>query len=1778
MSNWDTSNISDFSYAFYNGNATGAKVDFDMSNGWNVENMTQAIDIIAGYKTNSLSTANYDSTLISWASQNVNSNVSINFGNAQYSYEAAAARQTLIDTYGWTITDGGQAVVPEFVIQVKTDNAGTSADNEFTLPWIGIYDVDWGDGNTDTGVTDAQTHTYSTSGTYDVAVTATTGRIYFNNGGDKAKLLDIKNWGTCAWTSMEKAFYSCRGLSNISAIDVINLTNCTSLSAMFRNSSVSQIYTSNWDVSNITSLYQTFTFCSNIQSLDVSSWDVSSVISMESLFRGMTALTTLDVSSWDVSNLSGIGASRFIFQDSPNINPDISNWVLGNNSLEKMLEDADSFDRSLANWDISSTPNLLNFMQNASGMSTANYDATLISWASQNPTSTNANFGGSQYTYEAAAARQTLIDTYGWTITDGGQAVSPEFALKWETTTPNEEIQIGVGDGTFDYVIDWGDGTVESYTTNDNISHTYATAGDHITKITGDFPHMNMQNITDDVYREKLRDVLNWGTIVWQDWTSMFRNCAGFTALTATDLPNLSNVTSFVHLASGGRFGYHYNSSVQNWDVSNVTSMHSFSHYGDWRNKISTWDTSNVTDFTNFLRSCGNFDNGGDLADMDNFDVSSAINMNWMFNRTTQMANVYIGSWDVSNVTSMNTIFNPLAMTNSGIENWDISNVWMFNQFNAYGQTDISLANWTPISMATAGGFWFSNNAMSVANYDATLISWAGQTLQNNVTFDFGSSQYTMGGAAEAARNTLINTYGWTITDGGGLFVGLLDTYPNASAAYSLRDLASASVGSAVVRVRRSSDNTEQDFTSAEITNGTLTTFTGANDGFVTTWYDQSGNGNNSAQATATTQPKLVSSGVVILDNGLPAIDYDASGLDYLSLASRISDVGSVFQVWNAEADTGANTQFILGDSSNYNYHAGTAENNILSGNASPSVYNGANYINSISYNFRNVYRPIEQCLISMIHLSSTNKVNQLTRDRGGNSRSWKGKMQEIILYSTDETSNLQGINENLNDHYNIYEHRGNIVGGLLFDYPTSNGAYSLRNLAEYDNGFWPVIRIRRSNDNVEQDIFATDITDGTLESFIGVGNDGFVTKWYNQIPALYGEQPNDASQTTAIKQPKLVSNGVVITDNGKPALFYDSTGTIGLTLLYDFDNINSVFQVLRTTSTTGREKSLILGTIYNGTPYNYLSGNEGQWLSNSAGTVIKNGSNYLNDDLIDMVATVRTTNQYLLSMIHTSAVAKVGSFSYDRNAPADRSWQGYMQEIILYPTDQTTNRDTIKTNINTEYDIYEPVNSGLLADYPGASAAYSLRNLVNATTNVVRVRRSNDNTEQDFTATDITDGTLATFCSGTDGFVAIWYDQSGSSNNAVQPAALGQPKIVENGLVLLSNNKPSLRFKEGSTKRYLNQPLYDELNSSFSVLSVVQADGNGSQYEGLLATNTMMKLARVNNGNWGTYPSGVTSTNLYTSTINLVTMISSDGNTGDFYTNNTSDGSFTSTDGQDRKSIGGINNQEFNGFISEMIIYPSDQSTNRTGIETNINTEYTIYPVYTDNLVASYSFDTDFSDYTGNNNLTAFGNATAGVAGGKVSDCAELDGDSDYTIASDSDDFSFTNGTNDLPFSISFWANFGSGGTCWILSKRDISTNAEYQVVFANGSLFGMNIFSQGGNQVYIAATTPFSPSTGGTTWQHFAVTYDGSETFIGVKMYIDGVSQTLTNTSSGTYLGMQNGSQPINIGSAGWSPTSNEFDGKLDEFHIWKNRELTAAEVLDIYNTENAGNSILP
>jgi len=105
----------------------------------------------------------------------------------------------------------------------------------------------------------------------------------------------------------------------------------------------------------------------------------------------------------------------------------------------------------------------------------------------------------------------------------------------------------------------------------------------------------------------------------------------------------------------------------------------------------------------------------------------------------------------------------------------------------------------------------------------------------------------------------------------------LLDLYSSAAAAYSVRKLRTAYSDSAI-RVRRSSDNTEQNigFTAlGNLDTTELTTFCGAGNGFITTWYDQSGNANNSIQTTAANQPQIVNAGSIILQNGKPSVQFD---------------------------------------------------------------------------------------------------------------------------------------------------------------------------------------------------------------------------------------------------------------------------------------------------------------------------------------------------------------------------------------------------------------------------------------------------------------------------------------------------------------------------------------------------------------------------------------------------------------------------------------------------------------------------------------------------------------------------------------------------------------------------------------------------------------------------------------------------------------------------------------------------------------------------------------
>jgi len=155
----------------------------------------------------------------------------------------------------------------------------------------------------------------------------------------------------------------------------------------------------------------------------------------------------------------------------------------------------------------------------------------------------------------------------------------------------------------------------------------------------------------------------------------------------------------------------------------------------------------------------------------------------------------------------------------------------------------------------------------------------------------------------------------------------LLDQYPGAAAAYSLRKLRSGYTGPCV-RVRRSSDNAEQDFTASEITDGTLTSFCGSGDGFVRAWYGQSQNLVDATETKEADQPQIVNQGSVITDNlGDPAIEFDGSstGLSTPSGAVEIfgnSDyfVAVYFTAQNPDSNQGSLFSYDDGDASKWVY------------------------------------------------------------------------------------------------------------------------------------------------------------------------------------------------------------------------------------------------------------------------------------------------------------------------------------------------------------------------------------------------------------------------------------------------------------------------------------------------------------------------------------------------------------------------------------------------------------------------------------------------------------------------------------------------------------------------------------------------------------------------------------------------------------------------------------------------------------------------------------------
>ena len=338
-----------------------------------------------------------------------------------------------------------------FIIEVKTDNAGTSNDNQFQFTGAeGNYNVVAKQSNviveTFDNLSGEETLTFANgAGTYILEVTPKEAnpfnRIRFNDNGDKSKAKDIKQFGSVLWSSFESAFAGCKNLIGTHT-DVPDLSNATSLGSMFfgaasYNGDLSAMQTStitdmgdmfrdatafnqdigSWNTSSVTNMSNMF-FNASTFNQNIGGWDTSNVTNMDSMFFGASSFNQ-NIGSWNTSNVTDM---RALFRNATAFNQDIGNWNTSNVIIiSGMFNGATAFNQDIGNWDVSNVTDM-DSMFNDANLSTENLTLIYENW-SQLALQQNVAFGAGTIQYNASgqAGRDILVNTYNWTITDGGQ-------------------------------------------------------------------------------------------------------------------------------------------------------------------------------------------------------------------------------------------------------------------------------------------------------------------------------------------------------------------------------------------------------------------------------------------------------------------------------------------------------------------------------------------------------------------------------------------------------------------------------------------------------------------------------------------------------------------------------------------------------------------------------------------------------------------------------------------------------------------------------------------------------------------------------------------------------------------------------------------------------------------------------------------------------------------------------------------------------------------------------------------------------------------------------------------------------------------------------------------------------------------------------------------------------------------------------------------------------------------------------------------------------------
>ena len=488
-------------------------------------------------------------------------------------------------------------------------------------------------------------------------------------------------------------------------------------------------------------------------------WDVGRVTNFSAMFANMNAFDDQapSINTWNIGENTGTTAipMNSMFQNSNAFNSPLASWERAPGTLgvgdpgstlafvsttNSMFEAADIFNQPLGNWNLGRVTDFGEMFWRSSGVTAFNNgDAVGVIGTGMQSWNIGANLTGTQSISMFRMFRQSQVfnqNLSGWDV----RRVNNFQETFWTTTVFTglglRDWQIS-GSNTFPITMQNMFGNAQAF--QEPLATWETAAGSTTGHVTNMFSMFNNA----DMFNHPLGD---WDVGRVTNFGEMFQS----TAIFDDPAPSINNWNisennqpTAVTVQSMFQSSLAFNSDLTGWETNAnstmafVNSLSEMFWASNFNNAVNTWDVGRVTDFLRTFRDS---------------DFNQPIN-DWN-----------IGENHTANIRMQEMFFSNTAF-NQPVNNWTVNQVTNFqNMFGNASGFDQSLAAWTPVG-GTNFVAMLDSSGLSVANYDATLISWAQQDLVDARTLGANGLEFC---AAEPFRANLVTPVvdggqGWTI-------------------------------------------------------------------------------------------------------------------------------------------------------------------------------------------------------------------------------------------------------------------------------------------------------------------------------------------------------------------------------------------------------------------------------------------------------------------------------------------------------------------------------------------------------------------------------------------------------------------------------------------------------------------------------------------------------------------------------------------------------------------------------------------------------------------------------------------------------------------------------------------------------------------------------------------------------------------------------------------------------------------------------------------------------